>query len=122
LDEGLREDVLPRVLLQMIETARPINPSLDLRAHLRRRAFDDVPHDARLFFVNAFDDARRAERACVARLAAASRVKRGAVERDGEASRPFVRDVEDARVELREMRVVIIEAFGHAHRCGVVES
>jgi hypothetical protein len=55
--------------------------------------------------LDALDDARRAERARVGRLAAARRVEGRAVERDGGAAVVGLRDGDDARVELDEARV-----------------
>jgi hypothetical protein len=78
-DERLREDVLPRVLLHVVEAARPVNAPAHLRALCRRFALEDVEHVAVLFF-DALDDARRAERAGVSRLPAARRVEGRAVE------------------------------------------
>jgi hypothetical protein len=99
----------------MIEAARPIYAPRDSRAQDGSRTFDDVQH-ARLFTINTFYYARAVERAGVARLAAARRVERRAVERDGDAPRHGVVYVDDARVELREMRIVVIESFGHSRQ------
>src|SRR5438874_759752 len=73
-DESLREYVLPRVLLNVVETSGPINTPAYKRARFRHAALDDVQH-ARFSGVNAINDARRAERARVRGLPAARRVE-----------------------------------------------
>ena len=71
-----------------------------------------MEHSAVALRLDAFDDARRAERARVVGLPAAGRVEGRAVERDGRAPVNSRRDPDDARVELDEVRVRVVEAFG----------
>ena len=110
-DERLREDVLPRVLLHVVEPPRPIYTPAHRRAHLRRSTFDDVQH-AVAFGVNALDHARPAERARVCGLSAARRVEGRAVERDDRALGVGGRDRGDEGVELGQVRVRVVEPFG----------
>jgi hypothetical protein len=112
LDESLRENVLPGVLLHVVEAARPIDAAAHLGPFGRGVALYDVEHALRLS-VDALDDAGAAERAGVRRLPAAGRVEGRAVERDGRAAVVRARQGQDARVELGQVRVVVVEPFGH---------
>ena len=114
-DERLREYVLPRVLLHVVEPARPVNHAAHARPRLRHTALDDVQHLSALS-LDAVNDARAAEQACVCGLAAARRVEGRSVEHHRRASFSVRRDGDNARVELDEVRVVVVETFGRVHR------
>ena len=79
--ERLRKNVLAGVLLNVIESPRPINSSFDGCADFRRAPLNDVEH-AVVFVINALQDAFAVECSGVARLAAAGGIKRGAIECD----------------------------------------
>src|SRR5205085_3871651 len=91
-DERLREYVLARVLLHVVEPAVPVNAPAHGRARPRRAALDEVQHAA-VLRLDALDDASIAERARVRGLPAARRVEGRAVERDdgAPAGGPFDR-------------------------------
>jgi hypothetical protein len=99
------------VLLYVVEPARPIDSAVDWLAHARRVALDDVDDHPFVSF-ETIDDARAAECARVEGLTAARRVEGRAVEHKlVAAARDLVR-VDDARVELQEVRVGVIESLG----------
>ncbi len=113
-DEGLREEVLAGVLLQVIEASRPIDDPAHARANVGYCAREDVKH-AFAFEVKALNDGRAVERAGVKGLTAARRVESGAVEDDGGAPVAGLGDADNLRVKFRQVRVVVVEAFG-GHR------
>jgi hypothetical protein len=106
--------VLARVLLDVVEAAIPVHAAAHERADRGRVALDDVD-DGGVFRLDAIDDAGRAERAGVVRLAAAGRVEGRAVEDDGDATRRELARGEDGRVEVEQVRVGVVETFGRAH-------
>ena len=78
--ERRRQDVLPGVLLHVIEPARPVDRPVHA-APDRDLAVEHVPH-LTLIRLDDVDDERLAERPGVARLTAGERVERRRVERD----------------------------------------
>ena len=76
--ERRRQHVLARVLLHVLEAARPVDPPCTARRDL---AFDHCTMLA-VVFVDDLDDAGGAERAGIERLAARGRIESRAVEHD----------------------------------------
>ena len=112
-DEGGGEQVLRGVLLHVIEAAGPVNLAVDGTGWnfgggvvnyvmgIARPASGD-------WGVNDFYDLRVAERACVVRLAAGSRVEGGLIE-DNFPAGAVGRAGNNCGVEFAEERVVVIE-------------
>jgi predicted metalloprotease with PDZ domain len=71
---------------------------------------------AALAIVDTLDNARTVECAGVARLAAAGRIKRGAIEHDGGPATDAVSDVNHSRFKLDQVRVGVVKTFSHRHR------
>ena len=104
------EHVLPCVLLHVLEAPGPVDPSAD-----RSRGQFPFDHmkDRPVVSIHHIDDGDVAEPAGVERLPSGCRVERGPVEHDGRP--PVVRlGADDLRVELRHVRVGVVETFGHA--------
>lgn len=101
-DESLRENVLARVLLNVVQAARPIDASLNNCASQQAAALQDVKH-ALFACVYALYDARVIECSSVARLPASHRVERCAVECDGHPPADALRYPCDASLKLRQM-------------------
>src|SRR6185503_9106142 len=74
-DERLRENVLPGVLLHVVQSTRPVHTPVHNRTTRRRRTLDHVQHTI-VTVVDALNHARSVERSGVAWLAASSRIKR----------------------------------------------
>ena len=108
LEECLRKDVLPGVLLHVVESPRPV----DAAGHnTRDRSGDHVKHA----ILVVFDDLchrQSAQRAGVVRLAAGRRVKCAAVEDHRQAVAVGLHR-EHGRVELREIAIRIVETQSH---------
>ena len=79
------------------------------------RAVDDV-QDRAVVAIDDVDDPRVAERAGVERLAAGRRIERRAIEHDRAAGRRATSTSSDVGVELAQVGVGVVEAFGHASR------
>src|SRR5690606_32522239 len=110
LHEGLRENVLPGVLLHEVEAAPGIYPALDL-VLTGRIACQHVQHLAVLprlhvHHLNAADDSG------VVGLSAACGVEIGAGERNG-GPVAGARALDDSRAELSRAGVVVVESLGH---------
>jgi hypothetical protein len=114
LDERLRQNVLAGVLLYVVQPARPINSSSNDRIARRRETLHDVKH-ATFTIIDALGHARAVERARVAGLSAAGRIKSRAIEHDRAPATDTFRRVDYASFKLDQMRVVIIEAFSRWH-------
>ena len=70
------------MLLQVVQSTRPIEVAFDGVAHGRRRSFNHVP-DRCVFALDTVNDAGIANRSGIVRLAAASRVEGRAIQSDG---------------------------------------
>ena len=108
--EGSRQDVLPGVLLHVIDAPGPVHAPVHARPR-RQRLLHHVP-DSLIVQVDDIDDLDAAEDARVERLPAGGRVERGAVEDDDGAAVDVVA-VEDGGVELRAAGIGVVDAFGH---------
>ena len=106
LFEHGREQMLAGVLLHVIEAAAPIDGALHRLAIERP---DEVVRDA-LPFVGDVQHRDAGDGPGVAGLAPGSGIKRGAVEVDGA---PVRGAFQDARGELAQVGIGVIEAFGH---------
>lgn len=82
--EGSRQNMLPRMLLQVIEPPQPIDLAAHPVANFRRRSLDDMQHTL-VFSFEAINNARVPQHSRIVRLTAAGRIKRGAIQshRDG---------------------------------------
>jgi hypothetical protein len=89
------------------QPARPINTPMDQVTARGRRTLDHVKHTV-VAVIDALSHARAVECSRVTRLAAASRIKRSAVEHDRGPTTDAIGDVNNACVELDQMRVGII--------------
>src|SRR6185369_4049198 len=111
-DERLRKNVLARVLLHVVQPSRPVDaPSYHITAR-RRRTLDHVQH-AVITVVDTLDNTHTIERARVARLTTASRIKRSAIENERGPAANAIGDVDDACLKLDQMGIGIIETFGY---------
>src|SRR5262249_12344420 len=111
--QSLRENVLPGVLLNVIQSTWPVNATLNEITNFGRWTLNDV-HD-RLAFVHAFHHPSAVQRPGVTGLTAAGGIKRRAVESDGSPPTNSLSDINDAGVKLDQMRVRVIEPFGPGH-------
>ena len=105
-NECLRKDVLARVLLHVVEPARPIEDA----AHFvpRKLSIEDVPHNPILN--DDIQHGHALERPLIVRLSAAGRVERGAIESD----RQLVTDnlsPDDTCRELAQIRILDVETL-----------
>ena len=106
--------MLSRVLLHVIEPAQPIDLAMNGVIDIRHRTLDHM-QNAFVFNVDAIDHARLAQRSRVAWLAAASGIKRCAIERDRYGSVVALAYADDASIEFEEPRIVVIESLRCAH-------
>ncbi len=107
--ERRRQHVLPRVLLHVIETARPVDLAADATGG--RGAVHHVQNPP-IVGLHDVDDSSAGERPQVERLPARRGVKRGAVEHDGRL--PLMRRrLDDIGVERLQVRVVVIKTLSH---------
>jgi hypothetical protein len=106
--------VLARVLLHVVQPARPVDPSsYDITAR-RRRTLDHVQHTI-IAIVDTLDHTHAVERARVARLTTASRIKRSAIENDSRPATHAIAKIDDASFKLNQMRIGIVETFSYWH-------
>ena len=108
--ERAGQNVLPGMLLHVIETPRPVDLAGDQRALRERRCqhVDDV-----VAVVDGVDDFGRSEPAGVERLAAGRGVEGGAIERSGRAARVIERAC-DSGVEPAAGGFGVIQPVRHA--------
>ena len=108
-DERLGQHMLSRMLLHVIRTAGRIDSPVNRRAgNSSLNNVDDVP--AGLIF-QAVDERHAINRPQIVRLAARRGIERRLVENDAEP----VTDgfgFDDVRVELEQIRIVIVESLG----------
>jgi hypothetical protein len=109
--EGRGQSVLSRVLLHVIEPARPLDDALDQRARLERTI--DHVHDALILMVDHVEHRASAQGAEIVRLSAARRVEGGPGERNLEPAVPG-RAGRHLRFEFGQIGVGVVDAFGHA--------
>src|SRR6266705_2900701 len=114
LNERGRENVLTRVLLQVIEPSQPINLAMHAIADLRNGPLDHVQH-AIAFGVDAIDYSSVAKRPGVSRLPAASGIKRGAIKGDRDLAVIALADADDDGVELKQARILVVESLSCTH-------
>src|SRR6185369_4030788 len=113
-DERLRENVLARVLLHVVQPARPIDsPSYHITA-TRRRARDHVQHTF-VTIVDTLHHAYAIERAGITRLTAAGRIKRSAIENECGPATDAITDIDDASFKLNQMRIGIVKTLSYSH-------
>ena len=104
--------MLARVLLDMVQPARPVNsPAHGLTASWRR-TLDHVQH-ALIPIIDTLNNAYAVERAGITRLAAPSRVKRCAIEDYCGPTTHAIAKIDDASFKLDQMGIGIIETFGY---------
>src|SRR5439155_19386044 len=119
LNERRRENVLTRVLLQMIEPSQPINLAVDAIANLGHGSLDHVQH-AIAFGIDAIDYSSVAKRPGVSRLPAAGRIKRRAIKGDRNLAAIALADADDDSVELKQARFLVVESLSYIHRAILV--
>ena len=112
VDDRRRQHVLARVVLHVIETAVPVDDAMqrlsDSQLPVALHHVDDV-----IVVVRHVDDRERAEPSGVERLAARGGIERTAIQPDRAAVAARV-DAYDHGIELAAVRVVVVEALGHA--------
>lgn len=111
-----QENVLSGVLLHMVTPACGIHAAVDLSSRRKRRGGE--VQDASIFLVRDFANgdllAFSGQDAKIVNLAAAGRIKRGAVEHDGRPSIAVER-FDHASVKVVKKRIVIVEAISWRH-------
>ena len=100
--------MLPAVLLHVIETALPVDHTLDL--FVLREPLHQVPHLGTLAFPHV-EDGNAVEGTRVVRLAPGRRVERGAVQPYRRPTFAFP-PVGDSRRELPRGRIRVVESLG----------
>ncbi len=108
LDEGLRQQVLAVVLLDVV--AAPVGVDVAFDAFGRQRPVEDVQDLAVL--LDDRHDARLAERSGVPWLPAALGVERRPVEDDGRSA-GVLESAKDRRLELEQVGIRQVESLGH---------
>jgi hypothetical protein len=101
LDESRRENVLARMLLQMIQASQPIDFAVDRVAHLRHRSLNNM-QDTIVLRVDAINYASISKRARVCGLPTARRIECGTIQRDCDLTIVELTQTDDARVEFEE--------------------
>ena len=109
LDERGGEHVLSRVLLHVIEAARPVDCAVN---RARSDGLVGEMRDFAILGVEHFHDCGSAQVACVKWLSARSGVKRGAIQAHA-PTRSLRFASEDLRVEFVQKRIVVIQPFNH---------
>jgi hypothetical protein len=71
--------------------------------------------DPIFFSVDAINHSGIAKHTCVCRLAAASRIEGGAIERDRDLAIIELAQTDDARIEFEKTRIPIVESVGCGH-------
>ena len=107
IDQHSRQQVLPAVLLHVIEAARPVDAASDFVAS--HRSGGDVRDP--LVLLNHFEDRDAGNHTQVVRLAARGGIESGLIEIEAAAVRA---SLNDAPPELSEVAVVVVQARGHA--------
>ena len=108
--ESRGQHVLARVLLHVVEPARPVDHAADRRPVVERRVQD--MEETVFVVVDHLRYRNPAERAGIERLAAGCRVERGAIETT--AGRPSnARRGDHSRVEFARVGVGVIQALSH---------
>jgi hypothetical protein len=105
------ENVLTRVLLQVIKPTQPVNLAVDTIADLGHGSLDHVQH-AIAFDVDAINYSSLAKRPGVSRLPTSGWIKRSAIKDDCDLSIIALADADDGRVKLKQARIVVVESFG----------
>ena len=78
--------------------------------------------NAVIFSIDAINDARISERAGIVGLTAAGGIKRGAIKNDGDCAIVAFAQIDYARIELEQTRIVVIKSFSCAHcKCDVIK-
>src|SRR5262252_8217950 len=103
-----RQHVLPSMLLHVVESARPVDGTMD-RLSLREPllAFDHVLQRS-VLILDDVDDEDRVEDASVERLTARGGIKGGSVQLNDRAAVALANSF-DRRVEFAAVRVVVID-------------
>src|SRR5690606_6568480 len=110
--KGLRENVLARMLLHMVEAALPVDFACHFVApQLPLHEMNDRP----ILAHEDVGDRPAVQRATVGRLPARRGVEAGAVEDDGNEP-VFFDALDDTRAEARLVGVLVIEAITHPGR------
>src|SRR5438132_14344450 len=103
-DKCCRENVLPSVLLDMIEPSQPVDLAVNHFAHLRNWTLDHMDY-AVIIRIQAIDDPPIPQAPCIVGLAAASGIEGGAIERDGHGSIIAFVHANYERIKFKQMRV-----------------
>ena len=108
--EGRRQRVLARVLLHVIEPARPVHDALDQGARFERPV--NHVHDARGLMVDHIEHQASAQSTEIVRLSSPGWIESGRGERHFE---PPVRGLAGRHLgfEFGQVGVGVVEAFGH---------
>src|ERR1041384_4679985 len=102
------QDMLPGVLLHVVQTAIPIDSAVNTLCG--NASFDNMDYLAGFFFLKTIDEVCINESSEIIRLAARGRIKSGLIENDTD----FVTDrscFDYIRIELQKIRVVVIKTF-----------
>src|SRR6185369_4877858 len=72
--------------------------------------------------IDAINDPRLSERAGVVGLTTSGWIKRGAIKNDGDCAIVAFAQIDYARIELEQTRIVVIKSFSCAHcKCDVIK-
>src|SRR3954453_3612299 len=102
------------MLLHMVQSHGPVDPSHDPGANSGRGPLDKV-QDAGITQVDAFDDSRCVNKARIARLAPTRRVKGRSVQFYASPSADAVGYLGHGCFENRKVRIFVIETFCCCH-------
>ena len=110
LGDHRREEMLPGVLLHVIEAAIPIDPSRDSgRAEWGAEEMDDA-----LAFVHHVQNRDVVDPTPVERLTTRSGIEGGAIEVDAGS---FTALIDHIRIELAKVGVGVVQSLGHEREC-----
>src|ERR1044072_6983840 len=112
--ECLRENVLSRVLLDVVPPAGPVHTPVHSFITQRRLTFNQVQQTI-VSVVDALDHSHVIERSGVAWLTAAGGIKRSAIEHDRGPTADAITLVHNTSVKLQQMGIGIVESFGYRH-------
>src|SRR3990172_2169556 len=105
--------MLTRVLLHVVEAARPIDDAMHVRSNLNGIAvFDNVRHTA-VAFVDDLDHSRAAKCADVAGLASGGGIETRAIQTHARMPASSL-DAQDRCVELSAIWIEVVEPLGHS--------
>ena len=102
--------MLTRVLLHVVESAHPVNSSMD-RSGVDRRV--EHMQNRPVLLVDRLDDSAGSEASGVVGLAAGCWIEGGAIENGGRPAVIRVRHLQDGGVEVGRIRLGVVDALGH---------